>query len=131
RAVSAEAGKGQHDEHHARGRQEPVIGGCRDQRSGIGGYWCDKAVAVPGYRLDAAALLAVLVENLTQLSNLDVKVALLDHPSRPHYLHDLVSRDQLSMSLEQETEQGEPAPAQLDRLGPPGLIHSEQTAAAA
>jgi hypothetical protein len=90
-----------------------LIGGCEDPISGIGSHRCNKAVAVPGYCLDVAAMLAVLVENLTQLSNLNVKVPLLDHPSRPHRFHDLVSRDQLSMPLEQETEQGESAPAQL------------------
>jgi hypothetical protein len=58
-------------------------------------------------------------------------MALLDHPSGPHCIHNLVSRQQLSPPLEQETEQRESAPAQPNRLGHANAVHSEQTAAAA
>jgi hypothetical protein len=86
---------------------------------------------VPGYRLDAAALLPLLVKNLTQLSDLDIEIALFDYPPVPDRLHDLVFGNKLSMPLEQESEQGEPAPAQRERRGGTSLVQSEQTAAAA
>ena len=45
-------------------------------------YRCDKAIAAPGYRLDAAALLSVVIEDVAEVRNLDVEVGFPDHPSR-------------------------------------------------
>jgi hypothetical protein len=61
----------------------------------------DKAVAAPGHCLDAAAVLAVLIEDAAQRRNLDGQVAFLDHHSRPDGLHDCVFGDQLPLTLDQ------------------------------
>ena len=114
-------------------------GRCRAGPSGVAGigvlitgrHRCDKAIAMPGYRLDAAAVLSVLIENVTQLCNLDIEVGLFDDPSPPHHPHDLVFRHQFSMPLEQQTEQGEPAPAEWNWFGHTSLVESVQTATAA
>ena len=68
-------------------------------------YIGGEAIAIPGYRLDAAAVLSVLIEDVAQLRNLDVKVGFLDYPSRPDRRHDLVFRDQLPLSLDEQAEQ--------------------------
>jgi hypothetical protein len=35
-------------------------------------HWCNKGVAASGHRLDAAALLSILIEDVTQFRNLAV-----------------------------------------------------------
>src|SRR5262249_17380920 len=96
-----------------------------------GCHRCNKPIAMSRYRLDAAAVLSVLIENVTQFGNLDIEVGLFDNPSLPHHLHDLSFRHQLSMPLEQQIEQGEPAPAEWYWYGYTRLVESVQTATAA
>jgi hypothetical protein len=56
-------------------------------------HYADKAIAAAGYGLDAAAVLAILIEDVAQLRNLDIEVGLLDHSPGPDGLHDRVFRD--------------------------------------
>jgi hypothetical protein len=51
--------------------------------------------------------------------------------TRPGHTACVSSFEQLSMPLEKEPEQGQPAPTQRDRRGRASLVQSEQTAAAA
>src|SRR5260370_29829651 len=100
-------------------------------RAGVGlSHLCDKAIAASGYRLDAAALLSVLIEDVAQLRDLHVQVGFLDHSFRPDRRHDRVFRDQLPFALDQQAEQTERARPERDWRGHTPLIQPKQTAAA-
>jgi hypothetical protein len=68
---------------------------------------------------------------MAQLGNLDVKVGWLDCSAGPDGLHDGVLRDQVPVSLNQQSEQIECARPKRDRLGSAARIQPKQDAAVA
>src|SRR6266550_3237407 len=94
--VVAEIGKGQYYNRQPgrtpNGERDYVAGGVCVVLAP--GDRCNKAVAAPRNRLDAAALLAVAIEDTAQRCNLDIEVAVLDRSSVPDGLNDLASRDE-------------------------------------
>jgi len=79
------------------------------------GHRCNKAVAAPGNRLDAADLLAIAIERTAQCRNLDCQVIVVDHHPRPGGRHNLVPRDEVARPLDQHAENAEGARADFDR----------------
>jgi hypothetical protein len=74
----------------------------RRQRRGLDlGDLGSEAIAVTDHGLYAAALRAVLVEDVPQLRYLDVQVGFLDHPSRPDGGGELVLRDEFTFPSDQ------------------------------
>jgi len=82
-------------------------------------YVSRKAMAVSGRRVNPAALRSVLIEDLAQLRDLDVLIGFLDHPSRLDSLYDRRCRNLLSLPLDRQARQIEPAAAERYRLPHP------------
>ena len=76
-------------------------------------------MAVSGRRVNPAALRSVLIEDLAQLRDLDVLIGFLDHPSRLDSLYDRRFRNLLSLPLDRQARQIEPAAAERYRLPHP------------
>jgi len=107
------------------------IGGenCREtarRRRGLAArHRCDKAVAAPCDRLDAAPLCSPVIEDAAQRCDLDVKVAVFDCRSWPNGVYDVGPRDEIPGAIDQYAENVERPPADCDRrvntlLPPPG-----------
>ena len=60
---------------------------------------CDKAVAAPGYRLNAAALGAIAVQDAAQRGDLNREVVIINDDARPGGGHDLVFREQRALPI--------------------------------
>jgi hypothetical protein len=91
----------------------------------------DKAVAATGYRLNAAALSPIPIENAAQRRDLHGQVAFLDRRAQPDSLHDLVFRDQLPLLLDEQGEHIERTRPERDRFGDTGPLQPRQIAAGA
>jgi hypothetical protein len=79
--------------------------GCR-QGSGVDPrHGCRNSIAAPGDGLDQALLLPIPIENAAQRRDLHGQVGFLDSCSGPDRLHNLVLRDQLSLTLDEEGQE--------------------------
>jgi hypothetical protein len=76
---------------------------------------CDKAVAAPCDRLDAAPLCSPVIEDPAQRCDLDVEVAVFDRRPRPDGVYDVGSRDEIPRPLDQHAENVEGARADRHR----------------
>jgi hypothetical protein len=85
----------------------------------------DKAVAAAGYRLDAAIIGAVAVENATQSRDLNRQVGFLDGRSWPDGREDLVFCDQIALPIEQEPEKRGSSRTERQRLGNTGRVFAD------
>jgi hypothetical protein len=91
---------------------------------------CDKPVAAPRHRLDAAPLCSPVIKDAAQRRDLHVQVAVFDRRSRPDGLDDLGSREEIAWPLDQHAENVERARSDRHRSENTALIPPEQNTGA-
>ncbi|MGC2202127.1 MAG: hypothetical protein WA633_18565 [Stellaceae bacterium] len=90
------------------------------------GHGRDKAVSAARHSLDAAAVLAALIQRAAQRRDLLRQIALLDRYSGPDPCHNVAFRDDRALMLGEQQEQIERARAERDRYGPSCPIQAEE-----
>ena len=106
-------------------------GGGRLARIGDPGHRPDEPVAAPRHSMDAARPRMIRVQRLAQGGHLHREVALLDRDARPDRIHDGLLRDELTLSLHENAQNGQRTRSQLDGcavLAPEIAVRSEAEA---
>jgi len=80
----------------------------------VPGYYRGKTVTAPGDSLDTTAIRPTPIEDAAKRCDLDGEVVVLDHGPRPDRSHDLVLRDEIAVSLDENTKHVERARADRD-----------------